>query len=91
MLTPFSDEDMAAWEALDLDDRQLYDLALMEMAASGFDAAVADMPVELLEPAVLAFCRAHGESRAARAISQAWLVVWHRAHPEADWVAQRGA
>jgi hypothetical protein len=83
---PFSDEDMARWSALDLDDRGLYDAALWEMQATGFDAGVAAMPLELLDPAVLAFCRAHGESRAARVIAAAWITVWRRAHPEADWV-----
>jgi hypothetical protein len=86
MTGPFGDDDMARWNTLDLPDRALYDLALLEMETTGFAAAMADMDLELLEHAVATFGHRHGDTRTARAICTAWLVVWHDAHPDVDWL-----
>jgi hypothetical protein len=86
MFAPFGPDDMERWQTLDLTDRELYDLATLEMAAAGWEAAMVDMGLELLEHAVVGFRTRHGDTRAARAIATAWLTVWHRAHPDVDWM-----
>lgn len=80
-MSPFDDNDMERWETLDLDDRGLYDLALLELAVAGWDTMITDLPLDVLEEAVLGFRRHRGDSRAARAIAAAWFALWHRTHP----------
>lgn len=86
MTAPFSPDDMARWAALDLGDREVYDLMLLEVRATGFEAALADMDVEVLHHAIREFLAYHGHTPAARLACQAWLVSWHDQHPEASWM-----
>ena len=87
-MAPFGDDDMARWSALELSPREIYDLALLEMRAAGWDEALADMGVDVLHHAVGAFLERHDHTAAAHAIGAAWLVLWHRVHPDVDWGAR---
>lgn len=82
MTGPFGDDDMARWNSLDLDGRDLFDRAMLEVRTTGFDTALTGLPLQLVESAVTAFCAYHRHSLASVAIAQAWLATWHTAHPE---------